>query len=47
MRLSSWLYRAARIMNDAEAIAKPSRAPRRIKNKIIGRLLGPVWRRLW
>lgn len=50
MRLSSFLYRAARTMNTAEAISRgPKATGRRAKNIALGRLLGRlgVWRRLW
>ena len=51
MRLSSWLYRSARVANDVEAITSgdPKRMRRRLKNKLVGRLLGKagIWRRLW
>jgi hypothetical protein len=42
-------YKFARFMNDLSAILKPKRAPRRIKNKIVGRALGKAgfWRWLW
>jgi hypothetical protein len=43
------LYKLARIMNTANAIAHPKRLPRRVKNIILGRALGRVgfWRWLW
>ena len=51
MRLSRFLYRAARTANDVEAITSgnPKRVERRLKNKLVGRLLGKagIWRRLW
>lgn len=51
MRLSRFLYRAARTANDVEAITsgKPERIARRAKNRLLGRLLGKagVWRKLW
>ncbi len=42
-------YKFARVMNDLSAILNPKRAPRRLRNKIVGRALGRVgvWRRLW
>ena len=49
--LSSQLFRAARITDDAEAVAtgKPRRMVMRGKNILVGRSLGKlgVWRRLW
>lgn len=47
--LVRWLYRSARIVNDVETLASgdPKRIERRLKNKLVGRALGPVWRRLW
>ena len=49
--LSSQLFRAARIMDDVEAVesGNPKRAVRRAKNVALGRSLGraSVWRRLW
>ena len=51
MRLSRFLYRAARTTNDIEAITSgnPRRIERRLRNKLVGRLLGKagLWRRLW
>jgi hypothetical protein len=49
MRLSRFLYRAARTANDLEAATSgdPRRMRRRLKNKLVGRLLRPFWRRLW
>lgn len=53
MRLSNWLYRAARTSWDIEATERtletgnPDYVERRIRNRIVGRALSPVWRRLW
>jgi len=51
VRLSRFLYRAARTANDVEAITSgnPKRIERRLKNKLVGRLLGKagLWRKLW
>ena len=49
MRLRRFLYRAARTANDVEAITSgdPRRMRRRLKNKVLGRLLAPFWRKLW
>ena len=49
MKLTTLLYRAARLSNDLDALAKPERLPRRVKNKVIGRALGRArfWRWLW
>ena len=51
VRLSTHLYRAARIANDVEALESgdPRRIRRRARNVILGRALGRagVWRRLW
>jgi hypothetical protein len=51
MSLRSNLYRSARILGDAQAVASgnPKRIERRAKNKLIGRALGRsgFWRFLW
>lgn len=51
MRLSNLLRRAASVSTDAEAVASgdPKRIARRVKNKLLGRLLGRlgIWRILW
>lgn len=49
MKLHTALYRAARLANNADALAHPSRLPRRVRNIAVGRLLGRlgVWGRLW
>ncbi len=51
MRLSRFLYRAARTANDVEAVTsgKPKQIARRARNKLVGRLLSKagVWRNLW
>jgi muconolactone delta-isomerase len=51
MSLRNNLYRSARILGDAQAVASgnPKRIERRAKNKLIGRMLGRsgVWRSLW
>ena len=51
MRLSTRLYRAARLSNDIEAITSgdSKRVERRLRNKLKGRLLARlgVWRWLW
>jgi hypothetical protein len=43
------LYKLARTVNTIQAITKPRRLPRRLKNIAVGRLLGRMgfWRRLW
>ena len=51
MKLRSSLYRSARVLGDAEALAPgdPKRIERRAKNKLLGRTLGRagIWRFLW
>ncbi len=55
MRLSRFLYRAARLSRDVDAMEKtadtgnPKYVARRAKNKLLGRLLGRAgfWRSLW
>lgn len=55
MRFSSFLYRAARISRDAEAVSRsaetgnPEYVARRVKNHILGRALARAgfWRKLW
>lgn len=51
MKLTSFLFQAARLSADAEALASgnPKRIARRIENKIKGRLLARLgfWRLLW
>jgi hypothetical protein len=50
MRLPvSELYKLARVANTADAVLNPRRLPRRVKNIVLGRLLGraKVWDRLW
>jgi muconolactone delta-isomerase len=50
-RLRHTLYRDARLLGDAEALASgdPKRIERRAKNKLLGRMLGRsgFWRTLW
>jgi hypothetical protein len=50
-RLRRSLYRSARTLGDAEALASgdPKRITRRAKNKLLGRMLGRsgFWRSLW
>jgi hypothetical protein len=49
--LSAQLFRAARVVDDAEAVASgnPARMERRAKNVALGRALGRagVWKRVW
>jgi hypothetical protein len=49
--LSSILFRAARRVDDVEAVASGNskRIERRLKNRVVGRLLGRMgfWRRIW
>jgi hypothetical protein len=49
MKLHTALYKAARFANNADAVAHPRRLPRRVRNVVVGRLLGRlgVWGRLW
>ncbi len=51
MSLRSSLYRSARVLGDAQALASGNRKriARRAKNKLVGRTLGRsgVWRFLW
>lgn len=48
-KVRNTLYKAARALGDASAVASgdPKKVARRGKNKIVGRLLGPFWRKLW
>jgi hypothetical protein len=50
-RLTSSLYRAARLSNNISAIASgnPRRVARRAKNITLGRAMGKAgfWRRIW
>lgn len=41
MKLTSWLYRMARLSRDAEVITSgsPKKIARRVKNKILGRTI--------
>jgi hypothetical protein len=49
MKLHTFLYKAARVANDVDAVTHPRRLPRRLKNKAVGRTLGRTgfWRGLW
>lgn len=51
MGFVSFLYKSARMANDISVITSgnPKRIQRRLKNKIIGRLIGRAggWDRLW
>jgi hypothetical protein len=51
MKLTSWLFRAARLSADLDALASgdPKRMARRGKNKLAGRVLARagLWRWLW
>lgn len=48
-KLHTVLYQAARTANDVDAILNPKRAPRRLKNKLLGRFMGRMgcWSALW
>lgn len=49
--LRSWLYKAARLLGDAQALSSGSRKriQRRVKNKAVGKAAGIAgfWRALW
>ncbi len=49
MNFVSMLYKAARTANSIRAVVQPKRLPGRIKNIVVGRLLGKVgfWKALW
>jgi muconolactone delta-isomerase len=51
VKLRGYLYKSARALGDAEAVASgdPRRIERRAKNKLLGRALGRagIWRNLW
>lgn len=49
MRLSTLLYRLARMQNDAEVLSSgnPKRIARRAKNKALGRIMGKFMRPLF
>jgi len=51
IRLSTRLFRAARVVDDLEAVESgdPRKMARRAKNVTVGRMLSKagVWRRLW
>ena len=47
MRLSRFLYRAARTANDVESLRSPQTAVRRAKNKVVGRALWRAFGRLF
>jgi hypothetical protein len=46
MKLHSRAYQIARVLNNTNAVLHPKRLPRRLKNIVIGRLLGRsgIWR---
>lgn len=49
MSVTAKLFRAARLSADVRALSSgdPARIANRAKNKVVGRALGPAWRRLW
>jgi len=48
-KLTSFLYKLARISNDLTSLSNTKKTTRRVKNKIIGRTLGKmnIWKNLW
>ena len=43
--MRSLLYKAARLLGDWNAIIKPTKIPKRIANKLIGRYMGRFFMR--